>query len=279
MVTPSYNQAAFIEETIQSVLSQGYENLEYLVLDGGSQDGSREIIARYADHLDHWRSEPDDGQAAAIREGFASASGEILAWLNSDDVLAPGALHRVAEAWDDAGRDVIVVGGCLLFGEMGSGRVHHPSFQTSFNQPQRMPVPEIFDMLRHWFPGEYFYQPEVFFPRSVYEDVGGVDQSLYYVMDFDLWARFALAGTEVVVVPETLAHYREHGAQKTDDRQALYREMVETANRYLDAADIHPSRRRAIKLTNRAALRKGVREGWKWMLHARRSVRDVIGGD
>ena len=96
VVTPSFNQAPFLEQTILSVLGQCYPNLEYIVMDGGSTDGSREIIERYAPQLAYWQSQPDGGQAAAINAGFARATGEILCWLNSDDYFLPGALHRIA---------------------------------------------------------------------------------------------------------------------------------------------------------------------------------------
>ena len=112
VVTPSFNQAPFLEETIQSVLSQGYPDLEYIVMDGGSTDGSAEIIGKYADRLTDWKSAKDGGQADAIRTGFARATGEILCWLNSDDTIAPGTLRRIGEFFA-ANPDVDLVYGDL----------------------------------------------------------------------------------------------------------------------------------------------------------------------
>lgn len=274
IVTPSYNQVEYLEDCLNSVLSQAYPNLEYIVLDGGSTDGSREVIARHGNHLAYWRSEPDDGQAAALKEGFQCATGDILAWLNSDDLLAEGSLDRVAEAWDGCGGEVIVAGGCELIGPEGSGEVHFPSFQSDFGQVTEMQAEQILDMARHWFPGDYFYQPEVFFPRSAYERVGGIDPSYYYTMDFDLWVRFALARVPVIVLGSTLAMYREHGGQKTADKASLYSEMVKTANRYLEDAPLSPMRKKVLAASNRAALFPAVRNAWKAWRRFRERLRD-----
>jgi glycosyltransferase involved in cell wall biosynthesis len=263
VVTPSFNQGQYVEETLRSVLDQDYPQLEYIVMDGGSSDGSREIIERYSERLAFWRSAADDGQAAALREGFARATGDILTWVNSDDLLAPGALFKVAEAWRRHGGGVIVVGACQLFDAGGRGRRHLASFQQALDVPEPMPPEKIFDLARHWFPGEFFYQPEVFFPRAAYEQIGGVDPSYYYTMDYDLWARFALAATPVVVIDETLALFREHDEQKTSDRRALYREMVTTANTYLDEVPLEAGHRRRLQRWNRRAAHLVVREAFK----------------
>jgi glycosyltransferase involved in cell wall biosynthesis len=263
VVTPSFNQGEYVEETLRSVIDQDYPELEYIVLDGGSSDGSRDIIERYADRLAFWRSAADGGQAAALREGFERATGDIFTWVNSDDLLAPGALLKVAETWRRHGGGVLVVGACQLFDARGQGRRHMASFQAALDAPQPMHPEQIFDLARHWFPGEFFYQPEVFFPRDVYERIGGIDPSYYYTMDYDLWARFALAATPVVVIDETLAHYREHDEQKTSDRRALYREMVTTANMYLDKTHLDVRRKRRLQRSNRRAAHPLVRETFK----------------
>lgn len=271
VVTPSYNQATFLEQTLRSVLDQEYPHLEYIVLDGGSNDGSADIIRGYAASLAHWRSQPDEGQAAALREGFAMATGDILTWLNSDDLLAPGALHTVAAAWNRFGEELIVAGGCQPFDDGGAGDVHYPTFQQAFSAVEPLPVRRILDLAWHWFPGEFFFQPEVFFPRRAYEAVGGVDPSFHYTMDYDLWVRFALAGVPVVVLPEPLARFREHGEQKTADRAALHRQMVETANRYLASGevDLPAATKRLLIASNAAALLPPIRGGWKLLKRLR----------
>ena len=263
IVTPSFNQGDFLEETIQSVLDQGYPNLEYLILDGGSTDNSVEVIKKYEDHLASWRSHPDDGQAAALREGFENASGEILNWLNSDDLLTPGALSAVADAYIEHGPDVVIAGGCRVFGASQEPVEHWPSFQGEFNLPEPMPVHQMLDMAVHWFPGEFFYQPEVFIPAKPYRSVGGIDPTIFYTMDYDLWMRLALAGIPVVIIDTVLAAYREHPGQKTADLASLHRQMIDTANRYLDddQIDLTRSRRALLAASNRLALNRTARRG------------------
>lgn len=263
IVTPSFNQGDFLEETIQSVLDQGYPNLEYLILDGGSTDNSVEIIKKYEDHLASWRTHADDGQAAALREGFENASGEILNWLNSDDLLTPEALFAVAETYIEHGPDVVIAGGCRVFGAKQEPVEHWPSFQSEFNLPEPMPVHQMLDMAVHWFPGEFFYQPEVFVPAKAYRTVGGIDPTIFYTMDYDLWMRLALASVQVVVVDRVLAAYREHPGQKTADLTSLHRQMIDTANRYLDAdqVDLSRSRRAVLATSNRLSLNRTTRRG------------------
>lgn len=268
---PSYNQAAFLEDAILSVLNQDHDEVELFVLDGGSTDGSADIIRRHAEALTWWRSEPDDGQAAAIREGFERATGDVLCWLNSDDLLAPGALRRVAGVWATHG-PVLVAGGCQLFGPASRGNLHIPWFTSERDTPVDLPLEQMLDLMNHWFPGEFFFQPEVFFPAEDYRAVGGVDPSFYFTMDFDLWVRLALHGTRAVVVDDTLAMYREHEQQKTDDKGALYDEMIATANRYLEDAPFVPDRIRRLQRSNLIARNPLARRAGKLAAQGRRRL-------
>ena len=186
VVTPSFKQAPFLEETIRSVLSQEYPDLEYIVMDGGSTDGSVEIIRKYADRLAHWESAKDEGQAAAIRSGFAWANGEIFGWLNSDDTLAPGTLREIGEFFA-AHPDVD-----LVYGDLNLVDVTGKPLYTA------RPLLRLGILV---YENAFVPQQGMYWRRSLYERVGGVDPRLRFAMDFDLVIRFLLAGANVRKLP------------------------------------------------------------------------------
>lgn len=222
VVTVSYNHAAFLEDTLRSVLDQDYPDLEYIVVDGGSQDGTAEILDRYRDRLAYCVSEPDRGQSHALNKGFARATGDILAWLNSDDRYAPDALWRAALAFDQHGADV-VSGGCALAEEPTGrvSRVHRSALPIGRAVPLRAEA--LLDLDGSWLRGDFFFQPEVFWTRELWRRTGArVAEELHYSMDFELWVRFALAGARIVHVPDTLAVYRVHPGQKTAGEHLPY---------------------------------------------------------
>ena len=179
VVTPSYNQAQFLEKTITSVLNQGYPNLEYMVIDGGSTDGSVEIIQKYADRLDYWVSEKDEGQSHAINKGFLRATGEILCWLNSDDYFLPGTLHLVAEQLREGTGCHALVGHCYVVYTDGRPDVLNEGRYTNHRK-----------LLQFW-QGYQMHQPAIFWRREVYEKVGLLDEDLHYIMDYDYWVRIS----------------------------------------------------------------------------------------
>ena len=217
IVTPSYNQAPFLEETIQSVLSQGYPDLEYVVMDGGSTDGSVEIICRYEKQLAYWQSGPDVGQSDALRRGFARSSGDILAWLNSDDTLEPGILIAVGEYFVSHPDVDVVYGNINLVDPAG--------------EPMYTAYP-LLDLRILVYENRFIPQQAMFWKRELYERVGGVNPKLRFAMDFELAMKFLLAGARVAKIPRVLANYRFHPAAKSSTiRDVMESEIEEVLSR------------------------------------------------
>lgn len=216
IITASYNQGQFIEETIRSVLLQGYPNLEYIMVDGGSTDNTPKILKRYHSELSVCISEPDDGQSQALNKGFRLATGEILAWLNSDDQYLPDTLRDVALAFDSHSTDM-VVGGCQIinnYARIPANASHHCILPM--NQVTLLPFEKIVDFQGSWLKGNFFFQPEVFWTQRIWEKVGGgVDEKLHFAMDYELWLRLAKVQARVLHIPVDLAIFRMHGNQKT----------------------------------------------------------------
>lgn len=199
VVTPSFNQARYIGATIESVLSQRYPNLEYIIIDGGSSDGSVEVIERYSEYLAHWVSEPDDGQTDALVKGFDRASGEIMCWLCSDDLHEPHTLREVAETFARNSRWQVVYGDSLWMDE--HGRPIRPKKEIGFNR------------FIWTYDHNYLPQPSTFWRRGIYEKVGGLDVRMNLAMDADLWSRFA-EHAELHHVPRLWSRMRYYPEQK-----------------------------------------------------------------
>jgi hypothetical protein len=208
VITPSFNQGRFIEETIRSVLLQGYPDLEYLVLDGGSTDNSVEIIEKYSPWLTYWVSEPDSGQSDAINRGLHRASGLFATWINSDDMLCRNALIAQSTQVGFDG-NTVYVGDCPYLDESGlwvstrRGRVHC--------------LEDLLRVKTVWRSGGNIVQPEVLFPLQLALSVGCLNPDNHCTMDYELWGKFFLAGAKFRYTGIEFGIFRQHSAQKTKE--------------------------------------------------------------
>ena len=208
IVTPSYQQAEFLEQTIQSVLSQNIAGLEYIIADGGSKDGSVEIIHKYEAHLAWWVSENDNGQSDAVNKGLQHASGDIIGWINSDDYFLPGTLDFVLNYFETHADIGLIFGDLLAVDENGKtiNLIRYGDWGLQ-------------DLMRF----EVIGQPSVFFRRSILERSGLLDVSFDLLMDHHFWLKIA-CNTPIKYVPKTLAAARYHSKAKNMSKGALYAE-------------------------------------------------------
>ncbi len=218
VVTPSYNQAQFLETTIQSVLGQFYPNLEYIIMDGGSTDGSADVIRRYESSLAYWVSQKDGGQADAINQGFARATGDILCWLNSDDYYLPGTLHRIAELLaSNVQKPALVYGGTLFFRE-----------NSNYNKVAR-PHPYDAEFLGLQ---DYILQASTFWTKALWQACGPLDATMSFAFDWE-WFLRATKLTEFIRSENILSAYRLHAAHKSGSGGERRRqEILEVARRH-----------------------------------------------
>ena len=223
VVTPSFNQAPYLEETIRSVLLQGYPALEYVVIDGASRDGSADLIRKYEPWLAYWVSEADCGQSHAINRGFERTGGELLAWLNSDDVYEPQALARAAAFRRGHPQVHLLYGAAREIDAQGRQiRVHEP---------------EEFD-LAYLVMNSYIAQDAAFFSRAAWTAAGPLNESLHYALDYDLWLRMA-ARFAVSRIPELLSRRRMAAGTKTVEHpEAFWPEVIDSVTRFYDLPNL-----------------------------------------
>jgi len=250
IVTPSYNQGAYLGATIESVLAQDYPAIDHVVMDACSTDETPAVLARYAGRV-RAVVEPDGGQADAINKGFALARGDVLTWLNSDDTLAPGAVAAAA-AFLAVHPDVAVVYGDATFIDAAGRHIARCAHVEPFNAKR----------LLHY--TDMIVQPAAFFRRAAFDAVGGLDPALHYAMDYDLWLKLAAAGHKFAHVPRVWAHYRWLGENKSAvGGWKRLREVQRVAARYgrqslpayfkLEAVNLHLGDARAALTERRLA--------------------------
>lgn len=221
IVTPSYQQARFLRQTLESVQSQDFDNVEHIVIDGGSMDESPAIIREFERSLAYWVSEADRGQSHAINKGFESATGDVYGWLNSDDYYLPGALAAVAEYFERTPDCGVLIGQVRTLNDTtGKLELMSRGLQGDIEE-------SLLDWKRNWFP-----QQSTFWRASLWQQVGGLDETLNYVMDYDLWIRFARAA-EIHTLDKVLAVYRFHKDAKCEASPiAVYSELMEVQFRH-----------------------------------------------
>jgi glycosyltransferase involved in cell wall biosynthesis len=207
IITPSYNQGHFIEETIRSIVSQGYPNLEYIIIDGGSTDNTIDVIQQYGSQIAYWVSEPDRGQTHAINKGLAISTGEIWSYLNSDDLLCPGALHTIAEQFQNP--EIDWVGGISkIFDPQGDRGCIHPQTPISMK-----------DYFTPWQRAQQYVVPcsnVSFMRRRVLDRCGYFDEQYDYSMDIEYYNRAIFQGNiQLHVIPKVLGRWRWHTESKT----------------------------------------------------------------
>ena len=257
IVTPSFNQGQFLEETLCSVLDQKYSNLEYIVIDGGSNDQSLDVIRKYERHLAYWESEKDRGQVHAINKGLARATGDIFAYINSDDIYLPGAFATVAEYFEANPAAEWVCGDTEMFGE-GYAR-----------EVIKATVPKSAAHCLSW--AYTAPQPGHFWKRQLVGE--GFDEAWRYDFDHDLYVRLLLAGHQCEYIPRTLAGYRLHAASKTVAEERGFEEEFDRSSEIYESR-LHGADRRWCRATrflrrSYAASESGDKsEGARWLVRA-----------
>jgi glycosyltransferase involved in cell wall biosynthesis len=230
IVTPSLNQGQYIEETIRSVLLQGYPDLEYIVIDGGSTDGSLDIIRKYDSWLSQWESKPDRGQSHAINRGLEIATGSLANWINSDDILLEGSLGELAVAYHCSPGSMIV--GAGLDHEEASGK-------EILLSPRQITVQSIIRFWEGWFD---WLQPSIFFPRSKFLQIGKLDESLHFSMDIDLYCRL-MTTVSITHISKAISRFRRHGKAKTrSGYHDMMLEHIKVVSRYKQLLDHHDAK-------------------------------------
>ncbi len=245
IITPSYNQAGFLEATIKSVLEQDYPRIEYIIMDGGSTDGSVDVVQKYADRLTYWESVKDKGQTDAINKGFNRASGDILAWINSDDTYNPKAVGEAVKFLIEHPEIAMVYADCNFINEHGEIIGKFASRQTDYAKLRRGYV--------------HIPQQTMFFRSTYWKQLGPLDPSFYFAMDYDLWVRIAKQAPIQYLSGKTWANFRIHTSSKTNvNDERGWKEMLRV--HYRDGGSFFAP------IVAKYYLRKVIGPLWKWRI-------------
>jgi GT2 family glycosyltransferase len=238
VVTPSFNQGQFLEETIRSVLLQAYPNLEYFVLDGGSTDGSVEILQKYDRWITFWVSEPDRGQSSAVNRGLRMGTGTFATWINSDDMLYKSAITNLLLECGALLQNAVYVGGCIHVDKDGV-----PEY-THFGNVQTLE--DLVCIRTRWRSAGGIDQPAVLFPRQLALEVGALNEANHNTMDYELWGRLLLHGAPFVQTHAPLGIFRHHASQKTSDSIKQTQSLLEAAGRLIEASTLSIERKQQL---------------------------------
>lgn len=235
IITPSYNQVAFIEYTIRSVLRQDYPRIEYIVIDGLSDDGSVDVISKYDSQIAYWVSEQDEGQSHAIQKGIEISKGEIICWINSDDLFFPGAIRKVVSHFKNNPQVEWLIGGACVIDR------YNTIVKTGFGALTLGVRPSFKRLLYYHMDG--IFQPAVFWKRRLYDKVGGIDPSLQFIMDRDLFIRFSREG-KYGLLPEVVSAFRSYAENKSNTIQHIREKECDLiAKKYASTNTPYPLRR------------------------------------
>lgn len=247
IITPSFNQARYLETTIESVLTQDYPRIEYILIDGASTDASVDIIKKYGSKLAYWVSEKDSGQAEAINKGLVRAKGDIIAWLNSDDYYLPNTVSRVVQVFEENPTVIMVYGNMLAVDERGQ--------TINFLKYKQLSLEDLICF-------QIIGQPSVFFRRAVLEQLGLLDSSFHFLLDHHLWIRIAQQG-KVLHVPQTWSAARYHADAKNRAKAA---EFGREAFRILEWVKSQANLREAVARVERRARASAHRVDARYLL-------------
>ena len=241
IITPTLNQAEFIEQTISSVLGQGYPDLEYIIIDGGSTDGTVDLIRKHEGQLAYWVSEKDAGQSNAINKGLKRATGDIIAYINSDDYYLDGAFKRVADAYRENPGIDLWHGRCRIVDQFGAKVDERTGSIERYD--------EILDLWDVWWKRRNFVQPEVFWTKRISNQIGAFREDLNLVMDYEYWLRIFAAGGTARFIDAELSAFRLQPNQKSTQPARTAQELIDVVQPHIFGQDdrLTQQRRRALQ--------------------------------